>query len=243
MQDFEILKLYLDRDKNAIRETLNKYGNFCKSISMNILNNSEDAERCAKYAINEAWNTIPPQMPLVFSAFIGKTARSISFNKYRQYEPKKYSDSETPLILGELGDIVSDKESVEDKTKQIELIKAVDDFLYSLSVYKRNIFVRRYWYSDSISGIAQKYRHSEKSVSCELLKLRKRLREHLAAKGFESIKKDRLYELLGEIDVTAVESAGIVPEKKHPIRRILISVGAALLIGFLIAMIVLLFKR
>ena len=243
MQDFEIIKLYLDRDKTAIEETLNKYGNFCKSISMNILNNSEDAERCVKDSFKEVWNTIPPEMPLVFSAFVGKIVRRISFNQYRQNDPQKYSGSETQLILGELGDIVSDKESIDNGTERKNMIKAVDDFLYSMSVYKRNIFVRRYWYSDSVSCIAEKYRHSEKSVSYELMRLRQKLCAQLAANGFENIKKDLLFELLGEIDVTAVESAGIVPEKKHPIRRILISVGVALLIGFLIAMIALLFKK
>ena len=185
MEDKEIIGLYLDRNEQAIAATSEKYGSYCKSISVNILKNDEDAEECVNDTYMKAWNAIPPQIPVIFSAFLGKIVRNISFNRYRQNTSQKRRGSEIPLILDELSEIVSGKESVEDEIDKKELLRAINGFLNSISEYKRGIFIRRYWYSDKVSDIAKRYGKSENSVSVELNRVRKNLREYLLKRGFE----------------------------------------------------------
>ncbi|MCM1304295.1 MAG: RNA polymerase subunit sigma-70, partial [Butyrivibrio sp.] len=44
MDDNGIIQLYWDRNEQAIKQTSEKYGHYCKYIAKNILNNDEDAE-------------------------------------------------------------------------------------------------------------------------------------------------------------------------------------------------------
>ena len=185
MEDKEIIGLYLDRNEQAITATSEKYGSYCKTISVNILKNDEDAEECVNDTYMKTWNAIPPQIPVIFSAFLGKIVRNISFNRYRQNTSQKRGGSDMPLILDELGEIVSGKESVEDEIDKKELLRDINGFLNSISEYKRGIFIRRYWYSDKVSDIAKRYGKSENSVSVELNRVRKNLREYLLKRGFE----------------------------------------------------------
>ena len=185
MEDKEIIGLYLDRNEQAITATSEKYGSYCKTISVNILKNDEDAEECVNDTYMKTWNAIPPQIPVIFSAFLGKIVRNISFNKYRHNNSQKRGGAEMPLILDELGEIVSGKESVEDEIDKKELLRDINGFLNSISEYKRGIFIRRYWYSDKVSDIAQRYGRSENSVSVELNRIRKKLSDHLLKRGYE----------------------------------------------------------
>lgn len=185
MEDKEIIKLYLDRNEKAIAATSEKYGSYCKTISVNILKNDEDAEECVNDTYMKTWNAIPPQIPVIFSAFLGKIVRNISFNKYRHNNSQKRGGSEMPLILDELGEIVSGKESVEDEIDKKELLRDINGFLNSISEYKRGIFIRRYWYSNKVSDIAKRCGKSENSVSVELNRVRKNLRDHLLKRGYE----------------------------------------------------------
>ena len=185
MEDKEIIKLYLDRNEQAIAATSEKYGSYCKTISVHILKNDEDAEECVNDTYMKTWNAIPPQIPVIFSAFLGKIVRNISFNKYRHNNSQKRGGSEMPLILDELGEIVSGKESVEDEIDKKELLRDINGFLNSISEYKRGIFIRRYWYSNKVSDIAQRYGRSENSVSVELNRIRKKLSDHLLKRGYE----------------------------------------------------------
>ena len=63
MEDRKILELYLTRSEQAIRETEAKYGGYCYSVAMNILENRQDAQECVSDTWFSAWNSIPPQSP------------------------------------------------------------------------------------------------------------------------------------------------------------------------------------
>ena len=89
------------------------------------------------------------------------------------------------MILDELAEIVSDEASAEDNVIRNELIKTVDGFIASLSEEKRYVFIRRYWYSDSIAKIAEQCGRSENSVYVELSRMRKKLRDYLTERGYE----------------------------------------------------------
>lgn len=185
MDDHDIIRLYWDRNGQAISATSEKYGRYCKAIARNILNNEEDAEECVNDTYLNAWNSMPTHWPEQLAAFLGKITRNLSFNRYKRSHAEKRGGGEITLVLDELADCVSDADNVEQIIDRQELAKAVSSFVKSLSIKKRNVFVRRYWYADSVSDIAKDYGMLPGAVSKTLERTRKQLKAYLTERGFE----------------------------------------------------------
>ncbi len=185
MDDNGIIQLYWDRNDQAIIATSEKYGHYCKAIARNILNNEEDAEECVNDTYLNAWNSMPTHWPEQLAAFLGKITRNLSFNKYKRNHSEKRGGGEITLVLDELTDCVSDIDTVEQTIDRQELAKAISSFVKGLPVEKRNIFVRRYWYADSVSDIAKDYGMLQGTVSKTLERTRKQLKAYLTERGFE----------------------------------------------------------
>ena len=185
MDDAKIVRLYWDRDEQAIPATADKYGNYCTSIAKNILGNREDTEECVNDTYLNAWNSMPPHRPSVLSAFLGKIVRNLSFNRYKHYTADKRGGGELSVVLDELSDLVSGKDAVEQEVDRKELVNAIDSFLDRLPADKRSIFVSRYWYTDSISEIAVRHGMNGGAVSMTLNRLRLKLHNYLLERGFE----------------------------------------------------------
>ena len=185
MDDNGIIQLYWDRNDQAIRATSEKYGHYCKTIAKNILNNEEDAEECVNDTYLNAWNSMPSHWPEQLVTFLGKITRNLSFNKYKHDHAEKRGGGEITLVLDELTDCVSDVDNVEQMFDRQELVITINSFVRSLSSEKRNIFVRRYWYADSISDIASDYGMLQGTVSKTLERTRKQLKAYLTERGFE----------------------------------------------------------
>lgn len=185
MDDNSIIRLYWDRNDQAISETSKKYGRYCRTIAKNILNSEEDAEECVNDTYLNAWNSMPKYWPEQLSTFLGKITRNLSFNKYKHNHAKKRGGGEIELILDELTDCVSDVDDVEQIIDRRELEKSINLFLRSLSAKKRNIFVCRYWHADSVSEIAKDYGMLQGTVLKTLERTRKQLKEYLTERGFE----------------------------------------------------------
>ena len=65
-----------------------------------------------------------------------------------------------------------------------ELGEILDDFLRQLPEEKRNVFLRRYWYLDSIPQIAQQFWMTPGAVRTMLSRIRKELRERLQKEAY-----------------------------------------------------------
>ncbi len=185
MDDNDIIQLYWDRNEQAIRITSDKYGHYCKAIARNILNNEEDAEECVNDTYLNAWNSMLTHWPKQLETFLGKITRNLSFNKYKHDHAEKRGSGEITLVLDELTDCVSDTDNVEQVLDHQELIKAISSFVRSFSENKRNLFVRRYWYADSVSAIANDTGMLQGTVSKTLERTRKQLKAYLTERGFE----------------------------------------------------------
>ena len=185
MEDKDIIQLFFDRNEQAIEETSMKHGNYCNSIAMNILKNRADAEECVADTYQKCWNSIPPNRPSVLRIFLGKITRNLSFNMYKRMNADKRGSGQLALILDELAEVISDENSVDNNIENKELLKEINIFLNGLSRQKRIMFVRRYWYSDSVTDIAKRLGISENNVSVNLNRIRKRLRRYLYERGFE----------------------------------------------------------
>lgn len=185
MEDNKIIKLYWQRNQRAIIETDKKYGAYCAQIARNILNNEEDTKECLNDTYLNVWNSIPPQKPKVLSSFLGKIIRNISINRYNKDKTGKRGNGEKPLILEELSEIVSGKDNTEAYVESKELISAINAFLHSLPSTKRNIFICRYFYGDSIKALSKEYKMAEAAVSMLLLRQRTKLQAYLLERGYE----------------------------------------------------------
>lgn len=185
MDDATIIQLYFDRNEKAITATADKYGGYCTSIANNILNNQEDADECVNDMYLKTWNTIPPHRPQMLSTFLGKIVRNLAFNRYKQNTADKRGSGEIALVLDELAECVSGKDDVEQAYEHKELVETINNFLSTLPVEKRNIFVCRYWYTESISDIAARYGMNYAAVSMTLNHLRNKLHNYLVERRYE----------------------------------------------------------
>ena len=185
MEDFEIIELFFERNENAINETERKYGRYLFKIAYNILFDSEDCKECVNDTYMKAWNVIPPQNPKVLSTFLGKITRRLAIDVFRKKHAEKRGDSEFALSLSELDECIPDSFSAEAEFEQKELSENINRFLASLSKENRDIFVCRYFYSDSIKDIASFFGTSETKIKSSLFRSRKILKEHLLKEGFD----------------------------------------------------------
>ncbi|QOX65371.1 RNA polymerase sigma factor [Anoxybacterium hadale] len=183
MDDEKIIELYYARSETAIHETAQKYGTYCTRIAMNILENKEDSDECVSDAYLKTWNAIPPQRPVVFRSFLGRITRNLSLNRYKEQHRQKRGGNEVHLLLSELEGCLPSESSVESEYEMGSIAKHLDSFLYSIDTEQRILFVRRYWYVDSISSIARRFDISESKVKSTLFRIRNRLRAYLEKEG------------------------------------------------------------
>ena len=183
MDDTQIVELYWAREDSAIEETEAKYGSYCYSIAQNILHNPDDAKESVNDTWLDAWNSMPPHRPSVLSTFLGKLTRRISIDKWRRTTAKKRGNGQLPLVLDELEDCVSDGKSIEEETERKLLNEVIAAFVKSLPETEQKVFLCRYWYMDSVSAIATRFRFSESKVKSMLSRTREKLRVRLEKEG------------------------------------------------------------
>ena len=178
MEDSRIIALFFARSEEAINELSAKYGKLCIHIANNILNCKQDAEECVNDAWLGAWNTIPPQKPNPLQSYICKIVRNIAITRYHANTAQK-RNSYYDIALDELENCLCSSNSIETSINARELTHLLDRFLTSLDTRSRVMFVRRYWYSDSVSDIADMFKMRANSVSVHLARIRNKLRKFL----------------------------------------------------------------
>ena len=183
--DKDIVELFWNRDENALSAASQKYGKYCKTIAMNILQNNEDADECVNDALLGAWNSIPPNKPPVFSVFLARIVKNGAYDRLRRARSIKRGGGETELVFEELEECVSGRSGVEDEFEFKELQKAINSFLKRLSAKHRKMFLLRYWYSFSIKEIAARLGTTENSVSVSLSRIRGKIKDYLTKRGYD----------------------------------------------------------
>ena len=184
MEDSQIVDLYLQRSEDAITHTAERYGAKLKSISMNIVADSQTAEECENDTYLQAWDSIPPNEPRDYLfAFLARIIRHISLDccRYRERLRRKAHVQE---LSDELLCLVSGKEDVDSRMDAIVLGESISAFLRVQPAQIRNVFIRRYWYLDSIEDICRRYGISQSKAKSMLFRCRNGLRNHLRKEGF-----------------------------------------------------------
>lgn len=183
MKDRDIIGLFRKRSENAINETAKKYGTYCHYIAYNILYNEQDSEECVNDTYLNAWDNIPPHNPDKLSAYLGKITRNLALNKWNYYNAEKRGKGQIPFVFEELKECISATETVEQIVDEIHFADTLNSFLASLPKQKRIIFLRRYWYMNSIKEICTDFGMSESKVKMLLLRVRNDFRAYLEKEG------------------------------------------------------------
>ena len=178
IEDEKIIDLFFNRSEKAIQELDIKYGKVCHKLSYNILNNKQDAEECVNDAYLGAWNAIPPTRPNPLLSYIVKIVRNISLKIDWRKEAAKRS-GHYKIALEEIEGYITDQKTVEDEIEARELARIIEEFLDTLTVENRVIFMRRYWFADSYKDIAELVGISEKNISVRLTRIREKMKQYL----------------------------------------------------------------
>ena len=182
MDDSQIIELFFERSEQAIHELSQKYGAVCKKVADNILNDKRDTEECLNDAYLGVWNTVPPQHPNPLLSYVSRIVRNLAIKKYHTNTAAK-RNSLYDVALEELENCFSATTSVEDAFDANEVALIIDGFLETLKKEDRIIFVRRYWFSDSIPDIAELFLTSNHNVSVRLSRIRQKLKKYLIKEG------------------------------------------------------------
>lgn len=187
MDDAAIVDLYLKRDEQAIRETSLKYGAQLMSLAGRVTEDRQTAEECVNDAYLKAWQSIPPNEPRDYLfPYLAKLVRQLSFDAVRYRNRKKRSAQMTELSE-ELEQTVSGLETPESETDAKILMQEVSKYLKSLPKKRRVMFVRRYYYMDSVSDIAKDWNVKESYVRLTLYRVRNGLKKYLKDAGYENV--------------------------------------------------------
>ncbi len=183
LDDSGILDLFFARAEQAIEELNRKYGHAVRKTAANILRDRLDVEECVNDTYLGCWNSIPPQKPNPLVSYVCKIARNLAVNRYHANKAGK-RNGEYDLILDELEESIPSAMDVETEAEAKELTEAINRFLKTLSREDRILFVRRYFYADSVSKLAAQAGDSANRVSVRLFRIREKLKKTLVKEGY-----------------------------------------------------------
>ena len=183
MNDNQIVDLYWTRSEKAIEETEHKFGSYCRTVSYNILANTEDAEECVNDMLMSVWDSIPPHLPMSLQAYLITLVRRSAIDKAKHEHRQKRRTTVCALPLDELAEIIPSGEQLESVVEQRELVQVLMAFLDMLKPQARHIFMQRYFMTESFQTIAEANHISENAVKMSLSRTRRQLRDHLGKEG------------------------------------------------------------
>ncbi|MBP3412509.1 MAG: RNA polymerase sigma factor [Oscillospiraceae bacterium] len=178
MEDQGIISLFFARNEQAIVETRRKFGSLCIHLAENLLHDPQDAEECVNDAYLGLWNTIPPERPTYLRAFLCKIVRNCSLKKL-EYRTAQKRFCPSVLSFEELERILPQ----EDDHSEEELGELISQFLKEEKPLYRQVFMRKYWFFDSIEEIAEQFGCTQTGVKSMLLRTRRRLKKYLEKEG------------------------------------------------------------
>lgn len=181
MEDSRIIEMLLARNEDGIKHMDDTYGRRLFILADNIIRNDQDAEESVSDTYMKAWDTIPPKRPVYLFAYLAKICRNFALKKL-DWKAAAKRNADVISLTQEMESCIPDP-SGEREMEARQLGQMLDSFLRSLSDESQMVFLRRYWYMDSITEIAVRYGISESAVQMRLLRARSKLAAYLAKEG------------------------------------------------------------
>lgn len=183
-KDKKLVDLFFQRKETAISDTLKEYGTYLNSIAYRILKSKEDTEECVNDTLMKAWGSIPPNSPDSLRAYLGAFTRNIALDCYRkQHYSKRNKDFQ--VMLDECSDLVAVEGNPEETLDLSVISQCISQYLQDVDQEKRYLFIRRYYFSDSIQELSTKRGLSESNVKVTLYRMRKELKKQLEKEGVD----------------------------------------------------------
>lgn len=179
MTDHELLELYFSRSEDAVAATRMVYGPYCRAIAQRILGSEEDAEECLSDVWLRVWNAIPPERPAHFKGWLGVVTRNraLTLRRTRDRQPQQADEAALELAL----DLSA---GPEEALEARELGRLISAFLTAQPEMERNVFLRRYWYGDTVEEAARWAGWSVSRTKSTLFRMRNKLKDYLKKEDF-----------------------------------------------------------
>lgn len=185
MEDTEIIGLYFARDEKAITETDRKYHGYLYTIANNILSDREDSNECLNDTYLKTWNSIPPERPNHFPAWLSRIIRNLALDLYRKKTRIKRTGDQYALCVEELDNMLKSNDDPEESVRLSVLKDAINTFLWNLPAKQRQLFICRYYFMDPLNDAARYCGFSPAAAKSSLFRMRNDLREYLIREGFD----------------------------------------------------------
>ena len=183
MEDEQIVELYLHRDESAIHYTGEKYGVRLRGLALGMVKDPGAAQECENDTYWEAWRSIPPHEPRdYFYAYLARITRHLALSCCRHRSRLKRS-AEICTLSTELEQCIPGPDDTPSRVEAKLLGESISRFLRKQPEEKRNVFLRRYWYLDSVGEIARRFSMSQSKVKTMLFRTRQELRTYLEQEG------------------------------------------------------------
>ena len=131
----------------------------------------------------KAWNAIPPQRPDNLPAWLGAVVRHGAYNLWKR-EHRQKRDSGLDVMLDELAECLPAPDTPEDVLEVEALTEELNRWLGSLPKEDRKLFVRRYWYGDSVAALARAAGYRPAQMAKKMYQLRRSLKQTLERNGY-----------------------------------------------------------
>lgn len=186
MDDNAIIELFFKRSEQAIEEVRVKYGSSIRKMAYKIVGNKQDMEECENDTYLAAWTRIPPESPNPLAVYLLRITRNIAAKRYHANTALKRNNA-YDLAIDELDEMIPGNTNDPIEEFQVkELSKAIEAFLYTLKKEDLIMFMRRYWYFDSVTEIASQMHWNSHRVTVRLSRIRVCLQKYLQKEGMIS---------------------------------------------------------
>ena len=182
MKDEKIIDLFFARDEQALRETQEKYGGLCFYIASSFLTIREDREECVNDSLLALWNSIPPEKPESFTAYLSEVVRRQAINKSRENNAWKRGRN-IQIVGDEFLSLVDDGTDLAAEFEARRAGEIINRILRGKGRVERNIFIWRYWLGMTVPQISKQTGYGESRVKMILHCMRKRIAAELGKEG------------------------------------------------------------
>lgn len=153
------------------------------SLSFHIVKNKEDSEECVDDSYIKVWNTIPPYKPKYLKSFVCKITRQLSIDRYRyNHRQSRSMDKEVPL--SDLDYDIRSQTDVKEEVFARDLERLINDFVISLDVQSKVLFVNKYFLLKDSKEISRQFEISENLLNVKIFRLKKKLTQYLEREGY-----------------------------------------------------------
>ena len=183
MEDAAIIRLYQQRNEQALQETKARYEALCMTVAYNMLGSREDAEECVSDAMMCMWQAIPPAEPESLGAYLVTAVRNAARDRLAYQNAQRRGSGQLAVAIDELAECLPSAEHPDRMLDSIALRDAFRRFLPTLKPTARMIFLRRYWLCLTAKEVAAETGCSVSRVNMSLMRTRKKLKVFLEKEG------------------------------------------------------------